>query len=101
ILSRTDKSISELFADIPRTFSTPEIRIDCPDDQKARIVEKIKNHYRNTPGVIDIDGVRVPFEDGWALVRCSNTQPVIVLRFEASSPESLNKIKAEVEALLA
>jgi phosphomannomutase/phosphoglucomutase len=101
ILSRTDRDLSELLADIPVTFSTPEIRMDCEDHKKAQVVEKIKNHYRNTPGVIDIDGVRVPFEDGWALVRCSNTQPVIVLRFEASSADSLEKIKAEVEGLLA
>jgi phosphomannomutase/phosphoglucomutase len=101
ILSRTDQDLSELLADIPVTFSTPEIRMDCEDHKKAQVVEKIKNHYKNTPGVIDIDGVRVPFEDGWALVRCSNTQPVIVLRFEASSAESLKKIKAEVEGLLA
>ncbi|NLN39793.1 MAG: phosphomannomutase/phosphoglucomutase [Smithella sp.] len=101
ILSLTDQDLSELLADIPVTFSTPEIRMDCEDHKKAQVVEKIKNHYKNTPGVIDIDGVRVPFEDGWALVRCSNTQPVIVLRFEASSAESLEKIKTEVEGLLA
>jgi phosphomannomutase/phosphoglucomutase len=101
ILSRENKKLSDLISDIPVTYSTPEIRIDCDDDKKAQVVEKIKNHYKNTPGVIDIDGVRVPFDDGWALVRCSNTQPVIVLRFEASSPESLKKIKEEVEGLLA
>lgn len=101
ILSREDKKLSQLISDIPVTYSTPEIRIDCDDDKKAQVVEKIKNHYKNTPGVIDIDGVRVPFDDGWALVRCSNTQPVIVLRFEASTPESLKKIKEEVEGLLA
>ncbi len=86
---------------MPQTFATPEIRVDCDDDKKAAVVEKIKQHYRNTPDVIDIDGVRIPFKDGWALVRCSNTQPVIVLRFEASSAESLQKIRSEVESLLA
>ncbi|MEQ8215872.1 MAG: phosphomannomutase/phosphoglucomutase, partial [Smithellaceae bacterium] len=89
ILSRTGKQISSLLADVPQTFATPEIRIDCPDDKKAEVVKKIKNHYRNTPGVIDIDGVRIPFKEGWALVRSSNTQPIIVLRFEASSSEAL------------
>ena len=101
ILSQTNQKISELFSDVPETFATPEIRVDCDDDKKAAVVEKIKHHYRNTPGIIDIDGVRIPFQDGWALVRCSNTQPVIVLRFEASSAESLQKIRSEVESLLA
>lgn len=100
ILSQTGEKISALLADVPQTFATPEIRIDCPDDKKTDIVNKIKNHYRNTPGLIDIDGVRIPFENGWALVRSSNTQPVIVLRFEASSEESLRLIRKEVENLL-
>ena len=100
ILSQTSQSVSELFSDVPKTFATPEIRVDCDDDKKVAIVDKIKNHYRNTPNVIDIDGVRIPFKDGWALVRSSNTQPVIVLRFEASSAESLQKIRSEVESLL-
>lgn len=100
ILSHTDKKISVLLADIPRTYSTPEIRIACPDNEKAAVVEKVKKHYRNNPGLIDIDGVRIPFADGWALVRSSNTQPVIVLRFEANSKKSLHKIREEVQALL-
>jgi phosphomannomutase/phosphoglucomutase len=100
ILSQTGEKISSLLADVPQTFATPEIRIDCPDDKKAAIVNKIKSHYRNTPGLIDIDGVRIPFADGWALVRSSNTQPVIVLRFEASSLKSLQLIRKEVEGLL-
>ncbi len=100
ILSQTGKQISSLLSDVPQTFATPEIRIDCPDDKKAEVVNKIKNHYRNTPGVIDIDGVRIPFKEGWALVRSSNTQPIIVLRFEASSSEALQAIRREVEELL-
>ncbi|MEN6374531.1 MAG: phosphomannomutase/phosphoglucomutase [Smithella sp.] len=100
ILSQTGKQISSLLSDVPQTFATPEIRIDCPDDKKADIVSKIKNHYKDTPGLIDIDGVRIPFNDGWALVRSSNTQPIIVLRFEASSDESLQSIRREVEELL-
>ena len=100
ILSQTNQKISELLSDVPKTFATPEIRVDCDDDKKAQVVERIKNHYRNIPDVIDIDGVRIPFQNGWALVRCSNTQPVIVLRFEASTAESLKKIRHEVESLL-
>ncbi len=101
ILSSTTNTLSELLSDVPKTFATPEIRMDCDDSKKTDVVEKIKKHYRNTPDVIDIDGIRIPFSDGWALVRCSNTQPVIVLRFEASSQESLQKIRNEVENLLA
>ena len=100
ILSQTGKKMSELLADVPRTFATPEIRIDCADDKKAQVVEKIKKHFQKNSGLIEIDGVRIPYEDGWALVRSSNTQPVIVLRFEASSAASLQKIRAEVENLL-
>jgi len=100
ILSRTQNKLSELLADVPQTFATPEIRVDCDDDKKQAVVDKIKHHYRNTPGVIDIDGVRIPFDDGWALVRSSNTQPVIVLRFEASSAGRLQQIRSEVESLL-
>ncbi|HQN71595.1 MAG TPA: phosphomannomutase/phosphoglucomutase [Smithella sp.] len=100
ILSRTGKKLSGLFADVPKTFATPEIRVDCTDSKKAKVVEGIKQHFKNTPGIVDIDGIRIPFENGWALVRSSNTQPVIVLRFEAASVKTLNKIRGEVEALL-
>jgi len=100
ILSITGKKISSLFSDVPKTYATPEIRVDCPDDKKADIVKRIKKHFQNIPGIVEIDGIRIPFKDGWALVRSSNTQPVIVLRFEASSKESLQKIRNEVEPLL-
>jgi phosphomannomutase/phosphoglucomutase len=100
ILSQSGSKISTLLSDIPKLYSTPEIRVDCPDNKKAAVVEKIKKHYQNNTGLIDIDGVRIPFPDGWALVRSSNTQPVIVLRFEASSESSLKKIRKEVESLL-
>lgn len=100
ILSITGKKMSALFSDVPKTYATPEIRVDCPDDKKADIVKRIKKHFQNIPGIVEIDGIRIPFKDGWALVRSSNTQPVIVLRFEASSKESLQKIRNEVEPLL-
>ena len=100
ILSQTGEKLSSLLADVPQTFATPEIRIDCPDNKKAGVVNNIKNHFRNTPGLIDIDGVRIPFAEGWALVRASNTQPVIVMRFEASSKKSLQLIRQEVESLI-
>lgn len=100
ILSLTGKKISELFTDVPKTFSTPEIRVDCPDSKKTAVVKKIKQHFRNTPGIVEIDGIRIPFPDGWALVRSSNTQPVIVLRFEATSQAGLQRIRKKVEPLL-
>ena len=100
ILSQTGKKISDLFADVPKTCSTPEIRVDCPDSKKAEIVKRIKKHFQDTPGIVDIDGIRIPFKDGWALVRSSNTQPVIVLRFEATSERKLRLIRDEVEPLL-
>jgi phosphomannomutase / phosphoglucomutase len=100
ILSLTGKKLSRLFSDVPKTYATPEIRVDCPDDKKAGIVNRIKKHFKNTSGIVEIDGIRIPFKHGWALVRSSNTQPVIVLRFEASSKESLKKIRDEVEPLL-
>lgn len=100
ILSQTGKKISELFADVPKTCSTPEIRVDCPDSKKAEIVKRIKKHFQDTPGIVDIDGIRIPFQDGWALVRSSNTQPVIVLRFEATTERKLRLIRDEVEPLL-
>ena len=100
IISQTGKKLSELFADVPKTFATPEIRVDCTDSRKKLIVEKIKKHFQGTPGIVEIDGIRIPFEGGWALVRSSNTQPVIVLRFEATSARKLQSIRKEVESLL-
>lgn len=93
ILSEVGKPLSELVSEIPYYYSTPEIRIDCPDEIKFEIVEVIRNYFRTKYDTIDIDGVRVIFSDGWGLVRASNTQPVLVLRFEAKSPERLNEIQ--------
>jgi len=100
ILASTGKKISELLADVPPTFSTPEIRVDCPDDIKFAIVDKVTAHFRAQFDVIDIDGARVLFDDGWGLVRASNTQPALVLRFEALSAERLDEIRNLVEATL-
>ncbi len=100
ILSKTDKKLSELLADLPKTFSTPEIRIDCSDETKFDVVEKIAQHFAKTNKVITIDGARIVFENGWGLVRASNTQAILVLRFEADSAENLQKIRSEVEGKL-
>lgn len=100
ILASTGKKISELLADVPKTFTTPEIRVDCPDDRKFDIVKKVTQYFKERYNVIDIDGVRVLFDDGWGLVRASNTQPALVLRFEAMSETRLSEIKNLVESVL-
>jgi phosphomannomutase/phosphoglucomutase len=100
ILAATGRRIPELLADVPRTFTTPEIRVDCPDERKFSLVARITDHFRRHHDVIDIDGVRVRFGDGWGLVRASNTQPALVLRFEALSAERLEEIRREVEGVL-
>jgi len=100
ILSKTDKKISDILSDLPQTFSTPEIRIDCPDEKKFEVVEKIKQYFASRYKIIDVDGVRVIFEDGWGLIRASNTQPIIVLRFESNSKEGLQRIRSLMEGKL-
>jgi phosphomannomutase/phosphoglucomutase len=97
ILSKTDKPLSELLADVPPTFSTPELRIDCPDERKFEVVAAIAKHFQQTNEVITIDGARILFEHGWGLVRASNTQAILVLRFEADTEEDLNAIRSVVE----
>jgi phosphomannomutase/phosphoglucomutase len=97
LLSKTDKKLSQLLDDVPKTFITPEIRVDCPDEIKFKVVDKVKEKLRKDYPIIDMDGVRVKFEDGWGLVRASNTQPALVLRFEASTEKRLKEIKKLVE----
>lgn len=100
ILTGTGKRISDLLSDVPKTYSTPEIRVECPDDVKFDVVKKVTEYFRKKYDVIDIDGVRVLFKDGWGLVRASNTQPALVLRFEALSEQELARIKNLVESTL-
>lgn len=100
IMSRHKGSLSSLLADVPVYHTTPEIRLESTDREKFGIVEKLGEYFGDRYEVIDIDGVRVVFEDGWGLVRASNTQPVLVLRFEATSEARLKAIRAEVTAAL-
>jgi phosphomannomutase/phosphoglucomutase len=100
IVAQSGQSLSALLADLPKSVSTPEIRVDCPDDQKFLIAEKAKAYFRQHYDVIDIDGVRVRFANGWGLVRASNTQPALVLRFEAQSAEQLNAYRQIIETKL-
>jgi len=81
--------------------STPEIRVDCTDETKFEIIRRVSERYAKTHKVISVDGVRVLFEHGWGLARASNTQPVLVLRFEATTPEFLARYRAEMEGAVA
>jgi phosphomannomutase/phosphoglucomutase len=101
ILSRTETPLSKLLADVPQMHSTPEIRMECPDDIKFKAVEEVTHHFKdNGYDVVDVDGARVTFEDGWGLVRASNTQPVLVLRFEATSEKRRDEIRDLIEGQL-
>ena len=100
ILADTGKTVSELLSDIPKTYNTPEIRVDCPDNVKFSVVAKLTEIFRKVYDVIDIDGARIVFEDGWGLVRASNTQPALVLRFEALSETRMAEIRELVESTL-
>lgn len=100
IVSRSGQPLSAQLAGLPKMVSTPEIRVDCPDETKFQVVERIAAHFRQTHNVIEIDGVRILFDRGWGLVRASNTQPVLVLRFEAQEKSLLEKYRAEVEGIL-
>ena len=100
IVADSGKALHELLADVPKFVSTPEIRVDCDDDRKFDIVAAAASHFKKTHEVIDVDGARVLFGDGWGLVRASNTQPILVCRFEARTPERLDAIRAEMEGWL-
>ncbi len=100
IVAAAGRTVRELLADVPAYVATPEIRVDCADDRKFDIVARAVAHFRATHEVIDVDGVRVLFGDGWGLIRASNTQPVIVTRFEARSDERLAAIRGEMEGWL-
>jgi len=93
ILSRNEKTLKELLADVPKMANTPEIRIDCPDDRKFDIVAELAEEFKKDYEVIDVDGARVLFDGGWGLIRSSNTQPVLVLRFEATDEKRLEEIR--------
>jgi phosphomannomutase/phosphoglucomutase len=104
ILAREKRSLSDLLADVPPTHVTPEIRVACPDEEKFEVVRRLRDRLpaiAPEASVIDVDGVRAVFPDGWALLRASNTGPVLVLRFEARTPERLQQIRDLFEKTLA
>jgi phosphomannomutase/phosphoglucomutase len=98
ILANSTVPLSALLADLPRTVTTPEIRFDCPDEIKFEVVERASEQLRSRHKTVDVDGVRVLFDGGWGLVRASNTQPVLVMRFEALTESDLAHYRREVEA---
>jgi len=100
LLSRSEKKLSAMMADLPKTYSTPEIRIYASDEVKFKIVDEVRCELAARYPVIDIDGVRAIFPKGWGLVRASNTQAVIVLRFEADTEADLAAIQKEVRGVL-
>jgi phosphomannomutase/phosphoglucomutase len=101
IVARSDRPLSTLLADLPKTVTTPEIRFGCPDEIKFDVAARVAAELRARHKTVDVDGVRVIFAHGWGLVRASNTQPVLVMRFEATSPELLAEYRGEVEEVVA
>jgi len=100
IISKTGKKVSELLEGIPESVSTPEIRVDCPEEIKFQVVERVRAELSGEHEVIDIDGVRIEFPYGWGLIRASNTQPALVLRFEAQDNKKLHEIRSIIEGKL-
>jgi phosphomannomutase/phosphoglucomutase len=99
-IDRRGGPLSKLLADLPETFTTPEIRVECPEERKISIVEEAAEHFSKKYEALTIDGIRVSFPEGWGLIRASNTQPVLVMRFEASSEELLAAYRNEMESWL-
>ena len=98
IVAKSGKPLSAQLEGIPKTVSTPELRLDCPDETKFAVVDKVRAHFQGLYEVNDVDGARINFGRGWGLLRASNTQPVLVMRFEAENGELLRKYQDEVEA---
>ncbi len=100
IVSKSGQPLSAQLAGLPRMVSTPEIRVDCPDEVKFQVVARVAEQFKRSHQVIDVDGVRVLFEHGWGLLRASNTQPVLVMRFEAADEGLLAAYQQEIEGAL-
>jgi phosphomannomutase/phosphoglucomutase len=100
IVAKSGKPLSAQLAGLPKMVSTPEIRVDCPDETKFEVVARVAAEFKKSHQVIDVDGVRVLFEHGWGLLRASNTQPVLVMRFEAADEKLLAAYQGEIEAAL-
>ena len=97
LLSTSETRLADLLDGLPPTVTTPELRVACPDEAKFAVAERAAAWFRDRYPTCDIDGVRIDFPDGWGLIRPSNTQPVLVMRFEAESAEQLAAYREEVE----
>ena len=100
LMAKSDAPLSTWLADMPAMVSTPEIRVECPDEIKFKVVDKVVADLKAKYDVVDVDGARVTFPDGWGLARASNTQPALVLRFEAESESRLAEIREIVESTI-
>ena len=100
IIADGGKTVRELLSDVPDFVSTPELRIDVPEEEKFEIVKRAVAHFKSLHDVNDVDGVRVLFGDGWGLIRASNTQPALVARYEALTAKRLSEIRGEMEGWL-
>ncbi|NBD12468.1 MULTISPECIES: phosphomannomutase/phosphoglucomutase [Corallococcus] len=102
ILTHEKQSMSQLLSDVPKTFASPELRFDTKEEKKFAMVKRATEILRDAGHkVVDVDGVRVTFPDGWGLIRASNTQPILVLRYEASTEPRLKEIQALIESTVA
>jgi phosphomannomutase/phosphoglucomutase len=100
VVAASGTTLGALLDSVPQYVATPEIRLETTDEEKFAIVERVKEHFEKDHDVIDIDGARIKFGDGWGLVRASNTQPVLVVRFEAKTRQRLDQIQSEVMQVL-
>ncbi len=100
MIARSDQSLAQMVAELPRFVSTPELRIGVSEETKFDLIRRAQAHFKQEYDVIDVDGARVLFGDGWGLLRASNTQPVIVARFEAKTESRLNEIRDTMESWL-
>jgi len=96
ILSNTNAGLDDLLSDIPKYYATPEIRVKSSDDDKFAVVEKARQHFGKRYELIDVDGARILFPDGWGLIRASNTGPEIIVRCEGKTPDIRDQIKEEI-----
>ncbi len=101
ILSHSDKDLTQLLSDVTKYYTTPEIRVKSSDENKFQVVEQVLQHFRSRYEVLDVDGARILFPEGWGLVRASNTGPELIVRCEGSTPEALEGIKRELFGFLA
>jgi phosphomannomutase/phosphoglucomutase len=101
VVSRSGRKLSELAADIPRYYSGPEVKLACADEHKFAVMERIRGHFGDRYELVDLDGLRIEFENGWASVRASHTTPNIALVFEGQTPEIYDEIKTSIVKELA